>query len=110
MATEYEEQFAEWLVDAVHVQRFLGPGPQGPVLTDPELVTGLMLNYGQRLVKASETEERMSDARITGGLPIAEKFPPESIVTLPDGQKRTVLQRQIDPPQVPLAHVRVVLV
>lgn len=110
MVTEYEEQFAEWLVDQVTVRRFLGPGPKGPVLSAPEPVTGLMLNYGQRLVKATATEERMSDARITTSLGNADKFPPESIVTLPDGQTRTVLQRQIDPPQVPLAHVRVVLV
>lgn len=110
MADDYAEAFSDWLVESVTVQVFLGPGPKGPVLSAPETVDGLMLNYKNRLVKGATEETRMSDAQITTTRDRAAKFPPESLVTLPDGQKRTVLSRAIDPPQVPLAHVRVVLV
>lgn len=110
MATDYEEAFADWLVDEVTVRRALGPGPKGPVLSDPETVEKVMLNYGERLVRATATEEKVSDARIVTVLENADAFLPESIVTLPDGQERTVLLRQVDSPQVPLAHVRVTLV
>lgn len=109
MATEYEEAFGEWLTQTLVVRRATGPGPKGPVLGDPEQVDRCMVNWKNRLVRASESEERVSDAQITTVLDHAAAFPPGSVVVLPDGQVRTVLSRAVDADSVPLAHVRVVL-
>lgn len=110
MATEYEEVFGDWLTDTLVVRVAQGPGPKGPVLGAPIQVDRCMVVWKNRLVRASTTEERVSDASITTVLDHAAAFPPESVVVLPDGQVRTVLSRAVDGPQVPLAHVRVVLV
>lgn len=108
--SEYEEVFGDWLTTTLQVETFQGPGVKGPVLAAAAPVDRCMVNYKNRLVRASETEERVSDAQITTVLEHAEAFKPESRVTLPDGQKRTVLSRAVDDEGLPLAHVRVILV
>lgn len=110
MASDYEEAFGDWLVDTVQVATYQGTGPKGAVLAPAVPVDRCLVNYGERLVRASTEDSRVSDAQITTVLEHAAAFAPESVVTLPDGQKRTVLKRAVDRPQVPLAHVRVVLV
>lgn len=107
---EFEETFADWLTQTVQVQAHLGPGAQGPVLGAPHAVPGVMVKFGNRLVRGTDAEERVSDASLVMPLRLSHEFPPESLVTLPDGQKRTVLARAVDAADLPLAHCRVTLV
>lgn len=106
---EFEEAFAEWLVQTVTVRTFLGPGPKGPALTVATPVEGVMVKDGNRLVRGSEAEERVSDATLVMPRRLAAPFAPESEVTLPDGRVRVVLSRAVDAEDLPLAHCRVVL-
>lgn len=107
---EYEAEFEEWLTDTVTVRRALGIGPKGAVLSEPETVETVMVNYKHRIVRASLADSAVSDAQITGPRRLAVHFPPQSEVTLPDGQVRQVLSLAVDAESVPLAHMRVVLV
>jgi len=115
VADDFTEAFAEWLTAAVTVRTFLGPGPKGPRFTDPTSVgpdgdtPGVMVKDGNRLVRGSDTEERMSDASLVMPLAHAHHFEPESEVTLPDGRVRVVTSRSMDKADLPLAHCRVVL-
>lgn len=115
MADDFTEAFEEWLTSTVTVRTFQGPGPKGPVLSAPQAVgptpgvPGVMLKDGNRLVRGSEAEERVSDVSLVMPLQHAHHFPPESEVTLPDGRVRVVLSRSVDRPELPLAHCRVVL-
>lgn len=108
--SEYEDVFGEWLTQTLPVRTFQGPGPKGPVLAAAVPVPKCMVVWKNRLVRASDTEERVSDAQVTTILENAGAFAPESEVILPDGQTRTVLSRAVDGADVPLPHVRVVLV
>lgn len=107
---EYEETFAEWLVETVTTRTTLGNGPKGPVLSDPVEVDTVMVNYKRTMVRNTTTESSVSDAQITTPRRQASHFTVGGLVTLPDGQVRTVHSVAIDPPAVPLAHCRVVLV
>ncbi|UVK61347.1 head-to-tail stopper [Microbacterium phage Gingerbug] len=115
MADDFTEAFEEWLTATVTVRTFLGPGPKGPRFTDPVSVgptedhPGVMVKDGNRLVRGSDTEERMSDASLVMPLVHAAHFEPESEVTLPDGRVRVVVSRSSDRVGLPLAHCRVVL-
>jgi len=115
VADDFTEAFEEWLTATVTVRTFLGPGPKGPALSAPQTVgptptqPGVMVKDGNRLVRGSDSEERVSDATLVMPLLHAHHFAPESEVTLPDGRVRVVLQRSIDKADLPLAHCRVVL-
>lgn len=115
MADDFTEAFGEWLTATVTVRTFLGPGPKGPALTAPVVVgpapgqPGVMVKDGNRLVRGSDAEERMSDAALVMPLQHAHHFEPESEVTLEDGRVRVVLSRSVDKVGLPLAHCRVVL-
>lgn len=112
---EFEEAFAEWLTDTVVVRTYRGVGPKGPALAEPVTVgptedhPGVMVKDGNRLVRGSDAEERVSDATLVLPLVYAPYFEPESEVTLPDGRVRDVLSRSVDAEDRPLAHCRVVL-
>lgn len=107
--TEFEEAFAEWLVVTLQVETYLGPGTKGPVVSPATPVEKCMVKSGNRLVRGSDGEERVSDTTIVTVLENAAHFAVESTVTLPDGQRRIVLQRAVDEASLPLAHVRVAL-
>lgn len=106
---DFTEAFEEWLTETVQVRTFLGPGPKGPALGVATPVEGVMVKDGNRLVRGSDAEERVSDATLVMPLALAHHFEPESEVTLPDGRERTVLSRSVDKADRPLAHCRVVL-
>jgi hypothetical protein len=107
--TEFEAEFADWLVVTLDVETYLGAGPKGPVTSTPTPVEKCMVKTGNRLVRGSNGEERVTDTTIVTVLENAAHFTVESTVTLPDGTKRRVFQRAVDEPSLPLAHVRVAL-
>ena len=107
--TEYEEAFGEWLDQTLSVETFQGAGPRGPVHADPVDVEKCMVKTGNRLVRGSNGEERVSDTTVTTVLGNEGAFLPESFVTLPDGRRRQVFAVAVDAPALPLAHVRVAL-
>lgn len=109
MADDFVEAFAEWLTETVQVRTYLGPGPKGSVLGASANVEGVMVKDGNRLIRGSDAEERVSDATLVMPLTLAHHFALESEVTLPDGRVRQVHQRSVDKADRPLAHCRVVL-
>lgn len=74
----------------IQVEPYQGAGPYGPVYAEPVTVRALM-DSQRRLVRDADGAEVVSETTLRVRLDVADRFPPGSRVTLPDGTTPTVI-------------------
>lgn len=103
-ADEWDDLFLSWGVDhndeplPCSVETFVRRGTSGDVFKPPQSRPGLPQMPGERIIRGSGGNERVSTTQIYAPSSMAADFEPGSRVTLASGRKTVVISR--DDPDV----------
>lgn len=87
-------------VHEVTVETFEGTGPYGdtysdPVTLSPDSDTGVHVDETTNLVRADDGSEKVSSSTITARVELADQLTNGSRVTLPSGDRTTIISRSV---------------
>lgn len=87
-------------VHTVEVETFEGAGPYGdqyaaPVTLSPDTDTGVLVDETTKLVRADDGSEVVSSSTITARVEQADQLTNGSRVTLPSGDRTTIISRSV---------------